>query len=68
MNVWSEDKPQVPGFYWKYGLLYGGMEIVHVSKAEDQWWVNGEKMEDDYLWAGPIPFPIGEVPKPKLIA
>ena len=62
---WSDQIPAEPGWYWCYGKMYGGKEIVFVSVARGEMWSNGCKVQEGYLWAGPIQEPSGQLPEPE---
>lgn len=62
---WSADKPTACGFYWRYGLGYGGITIEHVDIRNEVVWADGSKVDDGWMWAGPIPIPEGELPFPQ---
>jgi hypothetical protein len=62
---WSTNKPDRNGWYWKYGPGYGGITIEHVEIRHNEIWADGVKVDDGWMWAGPIPLPEGELPPPE---
>lgn len=63
--IWSTEKPNSEGWYWKYGLTYGGVTIENVAIRNGAIWADGAKVEDGSMWSGPIPMPSGDLPPPQ---